>query len=84
MWFLTVGTCAVLCWLTLSFNSLYLHFKPDFNFDDFCFAQSPYEVIVINGTSHCDDMRQSLPTDSPQLKMAREHIADILAQWILT
>jgi len=46
--------------------------------------KSPYEVIVINGTSHCDDMRQSLPTDSPQLKMARKHIADILAKWILT
>lgn len=46
--------------------------------------KSAYEVIVINGTSHCDDMREALPTDSSQLRLARERIADILGQWILS
>lgn len=46
--------------------------------------KSQYEAIVINGTSHCDDMREARPSDSPQLKMAREKISDILAQWILS
>lgn len=46
--------------------------------------KAAYEVIVINGTSHCDDMRESRPSDSPQLKMARERISEILTKWILT
>jgi len=46
--------------------------------------KSDYEVIVINGTSHCDDMMDSRPSDSPQLKMARERIADVISQWILS
>jgi len=46
--------------------------------------KAPYEVIVINGTSHCDDMRESHPSDLPPLKMARKRISDILSQWILS
>lgn len=46
--------------------------------------KADYEVIVINGTSHCDDMRESRNSDSSQLKMARKKISEILAQWILS
>ena len=38
--------------------------------------------ILIEGTSHCNDMYSDRSTDLPQLTAARTKIGELVAQWV--
>ena len=40
------------------------------------------KIVYINGTSHCQDMFFSLPTDSIELTNARHNILSLIKKWL--